>query len=335
MLFNNNIISYFTHYTTNGNATDYGTDGTDCDFLLLQEHWLYKSEFPKLLFLGSSTDMTAVSAMDESIHRVGRPFGGCAIVWRASITGQITKIDSDCNRLCAIMYTCNNTSILLLNCYMPCDNSTDDTEYIDILNSISQLMYTYDPSHVIIGGDLNVDFSRSGYNKRILLDFINDFNLFTCIDLPYATVPFTYINHNNSTSKIDHFLATDSLKDKVSNCSIIDNHLYSDHVPICIEFNINVTHVQEEIRPYTTKQAWYKASEQDLSIYKDRLDELLTDITVDDSLLHCRDMFCLKHKEKISELYSTVITSCINASDHIPTTSKRSGKVKPGWNDNV
>ena len=94
-----------------------------------------------------------------------------------------------------------------------------------------------------------------------------------------------YINHNNFTSKIDHFLATDLLKDIVSNCSIIDNHLYSDHVPICIEFNINVTPVQEEIRPYTTKQAWYKASEQDLSIYKDRFDELLTDITVDDSLL--------------------------------------------------
>ena len=83
---------------------------------------------------------------------------------------------------------------------MPCDNSTDDTEYIDILNSISQLMYTYDPIHVIIGG-INVDFSRSGYNKRILLDFINDFNFF----LPYATVQLTYINHNNSTSKIDHF----------------------------------------------------------------------------------------------------------------------------------
>ena len=48
-------------------------------------------------------------------------------------------------------------------------------------------------------------------------------------------------------------------------------------------------------------------------MYKDRLDELLTNITVDDSLLHCRDMICLKHKEKISELYSTVITSCRGA----------------------
>ena len=83
--------------------------------------------------------MTAVSAMDESIHRVGCPFGGCAIVWRASINGQITKIDSDCNRLCAIMYTCNNTSILLVNCYMPCDNSTDDTEYIDLILNVPDI----------------------------------------------------------------------------------------------------------------------------------------------------------------------------------------------------
>ena len=71
---------------------------------------------------------------------------------------------------------------------------------------------------------------------------------------------------------IDHFLALESLIDKVSNCSIIDNHLYSDHVPICIEFDIKFTHVQEEIRPSTTKQAWYKASEQDLSISIDRID---------------------------------------------------------------
>ena len=36
------------------------------------------------------------------------------------------------------------------------------------------------------------------------------------------------------------------------------------------------------------------------------------DITVNDNLLHCRDMFCLKHKEKISELYSTIVASYIN-----------------------
>ena len=30
---------------------------------------------------GGSTDMIATSAMDESVHRVGRPFGGCADKW--------------------------------------------------------------------------------------------------------------------------------------------------------------------------------------------------------------------------------------------------------------
>ena len=55
----------------------------ESDFLFLQELWLYKSDLSKLLSLGSSTDMIATSAMDESVHKVGRPFGGCAIVWRA------------------------------------------------------------------------------------------------------------------------------------------------------------------------------------------------------------------------------------------------------------
>ena len=37
----------------------------------------------------------------------------------------------------------------------------------------------------------------------------------------------------------------------------------------------------------------------------------------------------------ICDLYSTVISFCIEASKHIPTTSNPSIKVKPGWNDNV
>ena len=46
---------------------------------------MYQSEFHKLLSIGGSTDMIATSAMDESVHRVGRPFGGCAVVWSDSL----------------------------------------------------------------------------------------------------------------------------------------------------------------------------------------------------------------------------------------------------------
>ena len=83
------------------------------------------------------------------------------------------------------------------------------------------------------------------------------------------------------------------------------------------------------------KQAWHKASEQDVSLYKDRLGDLLSKIQVDNEMLHCRDVNCTNHKDMISELYNSVISSCITASDQILTTTRGTKKIKPGWNDSV
>ena len=38
-------------------------------------------------------------------------------------------------------------------------------------------MYKYNPSHIVIGGDFNVDFSRTNHNTNILFDFIINFNI--------------------------------------------------------------------------------------------------------------------------------------------------------------
>ena len=105
-------------------------------------------------------------------------------------------------------------------------------------------------------------------------------------------------------------------------CSIIDIDLYSDHVPLYLKFHIDVLHVPGLKQPFTVKQAWHKASEQDVNLYKNRLDDLLSKIQVDDEMLHCRDVNCTNHKDMISELYNTVIPSCITASDHIQTTTR-------------
>ena len=50
---------------------------------------------------------------------------------------------------------------------MPCDKNYVDGEYIDVLNEISQTMYKYNPSDIVIGGDFNVDFSRTSHNTNI------------------------------------------------------------------------------------------------------------------------------------------------------------------------
>ena len=127
-------------------------------------------------------------------------------------------------------------SLLIINVYMPCDKNYVDDEYINVLNEISQTMYKYNSSHIVIGGDFNVDFSRTSHNTNIL----SDFNLLKSVDLACASVPYTYISHTNATSIIDHFLLSQSLYNDIISCLIKDNHLFSDHVPVQLSLGIDV-----------------------------------------------------------------------------------------------
>ena len=94
-----------------------------------------------------------------------------------------------------------------MNVYMPCDKNNNDPEYIDVLNIMSQLCYKYNPNHVVIGGDCNVDFSRNSANTRSLQDFITDFSLFTSIDLPDADIPYTFMIHVHLELIISYYLS--------------------------------------------------------------------------------------------------------------------------------
>ena len=77
---------------------------------------------------------------------------------------------------------------------------------------MSQLCYKYNPNHVVIGSDFNVDFSQNSANTRMLQDFITDLNLFTSIDLSDAEVNSTFINYDSCTFRIDHFLLSESIR---------------------------------------------------------------------------------------------------------------------------
>ena len=94
----------------------------------------------------------------------------------------------------------NKMSLLIINVCMSCKNNYVDDEYIGVRNAISQTMYKYNPSHIVIGGDFNFDFSRTSHTTNILPDFIMDFNLFKFVDLTHASVPSTFISHTNATS---------------------------------------------------------------------------------------------------------------------------------------
>ena len=57
----------------------------ECALLLMQEDCLYKSELNKVFKLGDGMAITGKSSMDECVAREGRPYGGCAILWKLSI----------------------------------------------------------------------------------------------------------------------------------------------------------------------------------------------------------------------------------------------------------
>ena len=105
-----------------------------CDVCLIQEHWLIPE---KLVDLNIDDEFLAIgiSGMDSSRLLPGRPFGGCAILFRKSLLPCVTTLQSNSNRFCAILLTDSiNASILLLNVYLPTDYGTSlsELEFVSI-----------------------------------------------------------------------------------------------------------------------------------------------------------------------------------------------------------
>ncbi len=157
------------------------------DILLVQEHWLLESHLSKLKQLDACVDVVGKSSMDEHVPLIGRPFGGCAIVYKTTHTGFIKEVKCCKQRLRGVLLAIySGCSILILNAYMPVDNYRHDenfTIYVEVISEVEQIIPSLDPTHVIFGGDFNNDLIRSSPHALALSQFIDDFNMTICIDL--------------------------------------------------------------------------------------------------------------------------------------------------------
>ncbi len=153
-------------------------------------------------------------------------------------------MDINNNSLCGVQFILNGMLYLMLNAYMTCGRCIEYPEYVDVMNMMQQLIQSLNPTFIIYG-DFNTDTSRATPHMYGLLQCIQDCAFTLCIDLHIADVPYTYINnYTGIKSRIDHFLVSDVLSECVSECCIIDNHLYSDNVPPTITFDIEVDHAK-------------------------------------------------------------------------------------------
>ena len=316
-----------------------------CDILLIQESWLYSFEIENVNKVLLDCSCFGVSAMnDNDICRQGRPHGGCLIIYKSNLALPIVQIQTISSRICAAKIVKDNTRLLLMSVYMPCDTNCNDTAQIygEVLNEISTILTLYDDFDVVIGGDFNTDFDRPSLNLELLKTFIEIENLY-CSQLLYNINDYTFESTEGSRSCIDHFICNHNLLNKVTNFEILDNACnLSDHKPLCISFECLGSILYNDIEDiiHTQVHNWSEVTEYQINGYKSCLDEFLKHIVVPQSVLNCSDFYCDIHSDDIVNYFESIIEVMIVAAElSIPTSasvnrkSGNKGKSKlPGWN---
>ena len=266
------------------------------------------------------------------------------IVWKNTINHNIHIVNTNSNRICSIIvHIDKNVSILLINVYMPCDDRMRGDNYdtlCSILEEIRNICENNYSTHVIFGGDFNIDFKRNTYHSNELTYFIEREELCKCLDAPFSNIDFTFSSSGTGyRSLIDHFFVTEALFNSLSHHYTIDSiDNVSDHCALLCSFKLNIKYcVRAEINS-NERVKWQKATENDLQEYRKQLDINLKNIVLPNDLLTCEDLFCSDHHDVINNFYNDIVEACQDASSkYIPCSKNSNGRNKKiaGWVEEV
>jgi hypothetical protein len=335
-----------TTYNCQGFGSDKVTFTSDllknCDILLLQEHWLFHEHFSDFYNIGR-VNYHACSPMDVSSGLItGRPYGGCAIIWDGSANFSFNAIPCNNKRVCAgLIKFAQNMEILVINVYLPCDDGYRGPNYqvlVDTLNDIATIIMDSQFSSLIIGGDLNCDFSRSTPHVRAVSDFLIHNDIKPGIDHVLTEVDYTFESKSShSRSCIDHFTFSSDLfyaLTKLETCDGVDN--FSDHRALTCELDININYASRPEHSNPSRPNWHKASQDDLRMYSVHLERLLVEVVIPTDAVRCSDPTCKKHASDIDNFYCDIADACLLAMDlAIPKSGMSSKRCMPGWNEHV
>ncbi|CAH0730742.1 unnamed protein product, partial [Brenthis ino] len=106
------------------------------DIIALQETWLFPHDIQFLSGIDGRFGSTGTSAIDTAAGVVyGRPYGGVALLWNKSVFPNVSVVDCENPRICAIKIVLSDRSILVFSVYMPTDKMINLTEFTDCLSS--------------------------------------------------------------------------------------------------------------------------------------------------------------------------------------------------------
>ncbi len=89
---------------------------------------------------------------------------------------------------------------------------------------------------------------------------------------------------------------------------------------------------------FTRKFAWYKYSERDDLLYKQKLSTCTVSNILPDSAISCTNLLCdnPKHKECLDNFLAKMVDDLVKCSSHIPKIkAPTSNNTVPGWSEHV
>ena len=314
------------------------------DLCFVQEHWLFRDHLNVVRGISPEFLSVGVSGMNCDSLCYGRPYGGCSILYRKSLSSCITPLDTNSDRFCGIkLCDLSGLSYLLICVYMPTDcGPMSYSDYLNTLGDLEGFIECHNCDAVIVAGDFNVDFDRGGQNSKLLEDFILDLKLHVC-DLDFRDqVCYTYERDDGHVcSWIDHVLCSQHISDSFADIHALHSgSTLSDHFPLF--FNVDLQSLSPPPPPpptvlgpcHSVRIDWSKVSAANVQNYCDRLSQCIDVLSSD--VTNCVAANCTKHQAMLDSYAQSLVSSLLHcASECFPTYTVKSGKRLVGWNDSA
>lgn len=313
-----------------------------CELLFVQEHWLSDGQLCKLNTLSPVHHSYGICGFSSNEVLRGRPYGGCAILWRQGLCRDVVFVDTGSKRLCAVRCTFDFGVVLFLNVYMPCvGDEASVLEFVNELSIIEGLLSGFNGDHVVVGGDFNVDFNRAWRNTNALRAFCDRTLLQPTVDHCNNMCDYSYSFNMQRFQLLDHFLVSQQLfQDSITDILVLhDTDNLSDHEPVCMYFSIALQCYGVQSRSFVPKVAWQKARPDQVDAYAVALRDALSKLAIPHAAFVCRDVHCRdsSHCICLNKYIEDLTEACLAAAKHtLPHTSLRSGSGRiPGWSEHV
>ena len=148
-----------------------------------------------------------------------------------------------------------------------------------------------------------------------------------------------YSAAHHTVSWLDHCVTTTSAHNLITDITMCDRYVVSDHLPLRIAVNCDIISISDEYSRIDSCDQiilWNSVTDTDKATYTNKCDELLQKINLPTESLLCRDVNCdvASHKAAISCLYDEIMNCLSQAGLSISKKQLPSQHHNvPGWNE--